>query len=503
MTTLNKEYYIDTLSPSQAPLLDLPERVLQFGTGVLLRGLCDYVIDKANKHGEFNGRIVVVKSTNSDSSDFDKQDCLYTLFERGIDKGQLLENQIVISALSRVINAATEWDNILKLAANPDMQIIISNTTEVGLQYVAEDIFMLPPQSFPAKLTAFLYERYRHFEGSMDSGMTIIPTELIVDNGKLLRGYVLQHAEANDLPPDFINWVNTACDFCSSLVDRIVPGALSDADSAVMPYNDKLAIQAEPYLLWAIEGSERVKERLSFSKTDTRTIIAEDITQYREQKLRILNGGHTISVPLAYLSGERLVVNMMKHPILGQFVEKVIETEIVPTLYGICEDAHGFANDVINRFKNPFIEHKLISITLQCTSKMQSRNSYTFKRYYERHDRLPPLMCLGFAAYLRFTKPVKVENKQYFGLDTEGEHYLINDDKAAIFYEYWSNTKTNNRESIEDFVEKVISDERLFDETLRKLPDFVPTIAFLLYDIFEFGPLKTLEKMADLQAISA
>jgi tagaturonate reductase len=490
MDILNKKYH---------PKPDLPERILQFGTGVLLRGLPNYLMDKANKQGIFNGQAVVVKSTSSDTTDFDKQDSLYTLVEKGILNGQVIENDIVIEAISRVVNANTEWDTVLKCAENSDMQVIISNTTEVGLQYVAEDVFSAPPQSFPAKLTAFLYARYRAFGGSEASGMTIIPTELIVDNGKLLRGFVLQHAEVNELPEGFIVWLNETCDFCSSLVDRIVPGALGTEDRSKLPYEDNLAIQAEPFLLWAVEGGERVRQRLGFYKTDSRLVIAEDITPFREQKLRILNGGHTISVPLAYLCGVRTVVDMMEHPQLGRFVEQVILNEILPTLDGIC-DAEQFAHDVISRFKNPFIQHKLLSITVQCSSKMQARNALTFKRYYDIKGEIPPLMSLGFAAYLWFSRPVTVENNQFCGQNTEGVSYPIQDDKAAILNNHWSAVKNFDTASLTSFIQKIMADTQLFDRTLQHIPNFNTTIAACLSDIIEQGALASIEKLQRVPA---
>ncbi len=181
-------------------IFDLPERVLQFGTGVLLRGLPDYFIDKANRKGIFNGRIVVVKSTDSgDAGAFDRQDGLYTLCIRGLQEGKKTEENIVCSAISRVLSAKYQWKDILQCAQNPDMQVIISNTTEVGIQLVADDIRQTPPVSFPGKLLAFLYERYRFFKGSPDSGMVIVPTELIVGNGKKLAAIVGELAKTNRL----------------------------------------------------------------------------------------------------------------------------------------------------------------------------------------------------------------------------------------------------------------------------------------------------------------
>lgn len=234
-------------------IFELPEKVLQFGTGVLLRGLPDYFIDKANRNGIFNGRIVVVKSTDTGSAtDFDKQDGLYTVYTKGIENGKEINEQVICSAISRVLSAANDWDAILEVAQSPHLQVVISNTTEVGIKLVKEDISKHPPLSYPGKLLAVLYKRYQAFNGSPDSGLTIIPTELITDNGKKLESIVLELAHLNKLEPAFMDWLESHNRFCNSLVDRIVPGrpdkALNDELEAKSGYTDNLSIIAEPYI---------------------------------------------------------------------------------------------------------------------------------------------------------------------------------------------------------------------------------------------------------------
>src|SRR5215216_3423550 len=251
-------------------LFELPEKVLQFGTGVLLRGLPDYFIDKANRKGIFNGRIVVVKSTSQgDSSSFDKQDGLYTLCVRGLENGEKVEENLINASISRVLSATEEWEKILECAHNREMQIIISNTTEVGIQLVNDDVRHHPPKSFPGKLLAFLYERFKAFNGSAHSGMVIVPTELIPDNGKKLESIVLELAHLNGLEASFIEWIENSNHFCNSLVDRIVPGKPDDAECLAignqLGYSDSLMIMSEAYRLWAIEGKGQVKNVLSFA----------------------------------------------------------------------------------------------------------------------------------------------------------------------------------------------------------------------------------------------
>src|SRR6478735_4718266 len=194
-----------------AHLFELPEKVLQFGTGVLLRGLPDFYIDKANKQNVFNGRIIVVKSTGSDVDEFAEQDGLYTQCIEGLIDGNAVEEYVINASISKVLPAKSNWNEILKYAESTSMQIILSNTTEVGIVLKTDDdIYADPPESFPAKLLAFLYHRFRHFNGSKESGMVIVPTELIVDNGTKLKDIVLKLAAINNLSSAFINWLNTA-----------------------------------------------------------------------------------------------------------------------------------------------------------------------------------------------------------------------------------------------------------------------------------------------------
>jgi len=490
----------------------LPERVLQFGTGVLLRGLPDFLIDKANKQGLFNGSIVVVKSTNGATDEFAEQDGLYTVVTRGIQKGQSIDETTVVSAISRVISAQDDWRAVLKVAQNPNLQVIISNTTEVGIQYVAESIFQSPPQSYPAKLTAFLYERFKNFGGSRNKGLVVIPTELLVDNGMKLRDIVEKLAKHNELGKLFMKWLKYHVRFCNSLVDRIVPGK-PDAETQQelaqkLGYEDKLLIVAEPYRLWAIEGDDRVKNILSFATADEGVIIDEDINFYRERKLRVLNGGHTISVPLAYLLGLETVREMMDHPLMGRFVEEVITQEIVPTVpaWMIPEEnpqaVSEFATDVLDRFRNPTLVHLLLSITLQETSKMRARNLPTIQRYMEQTQQSPQRMALGFAAYLLFMKVVRIEGDTYLGETSAAGGiitYPIRDDYAEYFYKLWQQVDVHDPASIRTFVHTVCSDTTLWETDLSQLagdttPSFPDAVADHLTNLVTLGVEATLER---------
>ncbi|CAN5189691.1 tagaturonate reductase [soil metagenome] len=494
-----------TRSTNPAPVF--PEKVLQFGTGVLLRGLPDYLIQKANAEGRFEGSIVVVKSTDSQTDEFSDQDNLYTVAVRGIQQGQEVVENTIVSAISRVLAAQTQWSDVLKLARNPKLQIIISNTTEVGLNYVEESIFQNPPQSFPAKLTSFLYERFRSVGGSKAKGLIVIPTELVTDNGLKLRDAVEQLAKYNELGKLFTKWLKFHVRFCNSLVDRIVTRPTDEAKQTLeqeVGYKDDLLTFTEPYHLWAIEGDDRVKQTLTFADGSTpQVIIDEDINFYKERKLRVLNGSHTLTMPLGYLLGLETVADEMTHPTMSKFIESLMLNEIVPTVpdYGIpgMDKAaiSQFAHDVLDRFRNPYLDHLLLNISLQETAKMQARNVATIQRYYEQFNAVPKLTALGFAAYLLFMKVVREEKGQFFGeVAVQGGQltYPIKDDKAGYFYGDWKTVKTNSPTTVQAFVKSVLSDVTLWQTDLTALPGFSEAVAADLNALLTAGVEKTLEK---------
>jgi tagaturonate reductase len=470
-----------------AATFDLPEKVLQFGTGVLLRGLPDYFINKANQQRIFNGRIVVVKSTTKgDSSSFEKQDCLYTLCVRGLQNGEKVEENIINSSISRVLSASEDWQKILECAHNENMQVIISNTTEVGIQLVNDDIRKHPPVSYPGKLLAFLYERYHAFNGSEQSGMVIIPTELLPDNGKMLESIVLELAHLNGLEEAFIEWLESHNHFCNSLVDRIVTGK-PDADTHAslendLGYKDELLIMSEAYRLWAIEGDERIKDILSFAKADQGVIVASDIGLHRELKLRLLNGTHTLSCALAFLSGCETVKQAMDDKVMSAFIADVMQREIAPAIpYDVDEKtAMEFGLKVLDRFRNPHINHQWINITVQISSKMKLRCIPLLLQHYRHYQSPPDLFALGFAAYILFMKPVKETNGKFYG-ELNGNEYPIQDDFAAVFMHRWQTLKPD------ELVKDVLKDTAFWGEALDLLPGFENSVVEKLNLLIKSG----------------
>ena len=482
-------------------VFELPEKVLQFGTGVLLRGLPDYFINKANNKGIFNGRIVVIKSTSQgDSASFSKQDGLYTQVVRGIANGQVTDENYINASISRVLSAQDDWETILKCAHDQNIQVIISNTTEVGIQLVKENIQQHPPASYPGKLLAFLYERYKAFNGSDKYGFVIIPTELIPDNGKKLKSIVLELAALNGLKKDFIEWLDKSNHFCSSLVDRIVPGKpdqemLSELENT-LGYEDHLMIMSEVYRLWAIEGDTEIKEVLSFAKADEGLIIENNIDIYRELKLRLLNGTHTLSCGLAFLAGLDTVKEAMDDEQFYSFISELMLQEIAPSIpYEIdAKVSSEFGTKVLDRFRNPFIKHHWLSITMQYSSKMKMRCIPVLMNHYVKYGSVPQLFSLGFAAYLYFMKAMNIKDGNYYG-DFLGKPYLINDDQASIFYKRWAGL------SVVTLVKEVLSDKAFWGEDLTLLDGFQKAVTDHLNLMMDIGMKEALETAIQKKAI--
>lgn len=488
---------VNVVFPDES-IFDLPEKILQFGTGVLLRGLCDDFVDRANRQGVFNGRIVVVKSTDKgDASAFAEQDGLYTIVMQGIDNEKAVEEFTVNASISRTLSARSQWVEILACASNPDMQIVISNTTEVGIQLLENDkITSTPPTSYPGKLIAFLHERFNRFNGSPESGMVIIPTELLVGNGNKLKSICLTLAELNGLSAAFITWLNQYNYFCNSLVDRIVPGK-PDAEPLDqlydrLGYQDDLLAVAEVYRLWAIEGDDHVRQVLSFHQIDAGVIIEPDIEIYRELKLRMLNGTHTLTCGLAYLYGMNLVRESMNNPALSTYVEHLMLNELGPAIpYEVAPShAEAFGRSVLSRFSNPFLQHKLLDITVQYSAKMRMRNVPLLLKYYERFGQAPTLLSLGFAAYLLFMKAVKEENGKYFG-ERNGQSYLIQDDQVQYFYQLWS----NHQADLSGVVKEVLQNENLWGTDLSQLVGFEEKVSTFLHKLVAQGMVATLNTL--------
>jgi tagaturonate reductase len=388
-------------------LLELPERAVQFGTGGFLRGFVEYFIDSANRTGSFDGRIVAIGSTGSGRDDVvNDQQGLYTLVTEGLENGRAVREFRLISSLSRALSANAEWSEVLQLARNPDIVLVFSNTTEVGIVLDPDDELGDPPRSFPGKLTAFLYERALTFGYSAEAGLDVIPCELIERNGEKLREIVLELADRWNLGDSFKRWIRERVVFCNTLVDRIVPGTPTSERRAeieqTLGYTDELLTVCEPYRLFAIECPSDCRGGLRFADADPGIIITSDIEPYRLRKVRLLNGAHSLLAPVALLCGADTVTQAMSDDVVGAYLRRTMYDELVAALD--APNAGTFAREVVERFANPYLAHSLFDITLHGTAKMKVRVIPSILDFTAREHRVPELIAFGFAAFLLFLK---------------------------------------------------------------------------------------------------
>ncbi len=384
------------------------ETVIQFGEGGFLRGFVDYFFHKLQEKGLYDGKIVVVQPIEQGMCQvLADQNCEYNLFLRGISNGEVVNEHTHITSISRALNPYTQYEEYIALAASPDLRVLVSNTTEAGIEYLGtEKLTDMPPKSYPAKLTQFLYRR---FEAGLP-GMILLPCELIDDNGDNLKACVLKYAELWELGEDFKNWINHENDFCSTLVDRIVTGYPREEAEELnkqLGYTDNLIDTAEIFHLWVIGGHH--EDELPFNKAGYNIVWTDDVKPYKKRKVRILNGGHTSMVLGAYLYGLQNVGECLKDETVSAFLKKCLFDEIVPTL-GNTETDVRFAKDVLERFSNPFIKHQLLSIALNSVSKFQVRVLPTILEYKEKFGRYPAALTFSMAALIAFYRTDKAND---------------------------------------------------------------------------------------------
>ena len=471
--------------------LNLPERVVQFGTGAFLRGFVEYFVDEANRQGKFAGSIVAVSSTGSSrDAVLNEQDGLFTLAIQGVEGTVARQRYRVVSSLNRAVSARDDWDAVLALARDPNIELVISNTTEVGIVLDHSDHFgATPPSSFPGKLTRFLFERARTFDYDASKGVVVLPCELIENNGEMLRSIVTALAQGWQLGPRFQQWLDSVVVFCNTLVDRIVPGVVSTDEAArvgrLFGYRDGLLTACEPYALFAIEGDDTLRARLPFANADTRIIIAPDIAPYRERKVRILNGAHTISVPTALLAGLETVCDAVADDRVGRFMRRAVFEEIVPSVD--VPDAGTFAREVFQRFSNPYIRHALIDITLYGTAKMRVRVLPSIVAYAERTGRAPTSLAFGFAAFLAFMRGEIQTERRASGLS------VPDDPEGARIREAWHAVELHSDDAIADLARATCADDDLWGTDLSAIPDFADAVADDLVRIVNHGVIAALD----------
>lgn len=378
----------------------MKETIIQFGEGGFLRSFADMFVHQMNEQGLYEGSVVVVQPIEKGLvSVLNQQNGTYHQFLRGIDQGELVESCTEVTSISRGINPYTEYAEYLSLADNPDMRIIISNTTEAGIEFLGtEHLHDEPPKSFPAKLAALLFRR---FETGLP-GFIILACELIDSNADLLKQYVMQYADLWKLPQEFVQWLERENHFCNTLVDRICTGYPSDEADELTKYlgaHDPLMNTAEIFHLWVIEGN--FEEEFPLQRAGVNVVWTDDVTPYKKRKVRILNGGHTAMVLGARLYGLSTVKECLEDELVGDFLRRAMFEEIIPTL-GNREEDIAFGKAVLERFANPFVKHRLLSIALNSVSKFRTRVLPTILEYYEEKKKFPPCLTLSLAALICF-----------------------------------------------------------------------------------------------------
>ena len=467
---------------------EYPEKILQFGEGNFLRAFVDWFFNELNKSGKFNGSVVAVQPiANGMVNMLNDQDGLYTLYLRGLKNGQPESTHETIDIISRGINPYTDFEAYLKTAENPEMRYVISNTTEAGIAYDENDTAELtPPNSYPAKLAVWLNHRYKAFNGDASKGVHVIPCELIEKNADNLKRIILQLAGNWNLGEGFVNWLNTACTFSNTLVDRIVPGYPRERIAEIteeLGYEDKQVVEGEHFHLWVIEAPESLQKELPFPSIGLDVKYVADMTPYRTRKVRILNGAHTTLVPVAYLYGLDTVRESVEHPVVGKFIKEAIFDEIIPTLDLSKEELEQFANDVIDRFRNPYIKHLLMSISLNSWSKFETRVLPSILEYKKRTGNIPQKLSFSLAATIAFYRGKRGD-----------EAISLNDDLVLLelLKAAWAKYDGSD-ESLESVVVEVLGFEKNWKMDLNKVEGLTAAVTKHLVNIVNNGMQKAVE----------
>ncbi len=459
-----------------------PAKVLQFGGGNFLRGFVDWMIDELNQQTSFDGSVIIVKPTErGDYEALRKQDGLFHVLTQGVKEGKLFSQVDLVQCVSQIIHPYLEWASYLETARIPSIRFIVSNTTESGIKSNRTDLFSHnPPKEFPAKLTHWLYHRYTHFGNNSAFGCIILPCELIENNGQNLKKCILEYADWWSLSPAFITWVEESNVFCNTLVDRIIPGFPKDQAEQIfkeLGYHDDLLVAAEPYHIWAIETTADLREELPFGATNLNVVFTDDLTPYRTLKVRILNGLHTSMVPIGYLIGIDTVRDSLDHINLSKFLHALVHEEIVPTLDYPPDVVDKYVSDVMDRFRNPYIEHYLLSISLNSISKFRVRVLPSLLHYWKNRQVLPSRLVFAFASVLWFYRGIRNQ-----------EVIPLNDNQEVLDYfkSLWESHR-NKTQSLENILKSMLSNSSFWGQDLCLVPGLHELITKYLKRIEQKG----------------
>ncbi len=482
------------------PRRRLPEKALQFGEGNFLRAFVDWMISRMNARGLFNGSVVVIQPIPQGMVNaLNEQDGLYTVLLRGIQNGKPIEEKEIVTSVSRALNPYADFARFLKCAENLDLRFIVSNTTEAGIVFSDRDRPTdTPPTSFPGKLTIFLHHRFRHFRGTADKGCVMLPCELIERNGDNLKKTVLQTTRLWRLETAFLDWLENHNEFANTLVDRIVTGHPKDEFAeltAKLGYHDDLLDAGEIFHSWVIESRWNLAGEFPLTEVGLDVVWTSNITPYRDRKVRILNGAHTMMALAAYLAGKSTVGECMADVLLRGYVEKALAEEIIPTLDLPKDDLLRFAAAVMERFANPHIKHYLLSIALNSTSKYRARVLPSVLEFQKRTGTLPPRLCFALAALITFYRGRTFRDDALVG-ERKGEDYRIVDDRPVLdfFFDLWrDNTSPADARTL---ASRVLANTSMWGQDLNALPGMTDTIATYLAAILDKGVAAALQRLA-------
>jgi tagaturonate reductase len=467
-----------------------PIRAIQFGEGNFLRAYIDWQIDIMNETTDFNGSVAVVQPLAKGMVDMiNDQDGMFTTILRGIQDGKPVEEFRKITCIDHCVNPYFDFDNYMSLSTIDTVKFIFSNTTEAGITYDASCTLEDKPQSsFPGKVTAFLYNRFKHFNGDSSKGIVFIPCELIEKNGDTLKKYVLQYTNDWKLEDDFINWINTSCDFCNSLVDRIVPGYPRNEVEELttkLGYKDNLLDTAEIFLLWVIECHNKTYEDILPTKRAGLNVVwTDDMSFYRTRKVRILNGAHTMSVLAAYQYGLDSVEECTKDETVSAFMKDGIFNEIIPSMDGDKEALKDYAQSVFERFANPYIRHLLLSISLNSTSKFKTRDLPSLLGYIEKNKELPKNLVFSLASLISFYNGVEIRDGALIGHRGQ-EEYTIKDSLNVLETFKELNSKEGNK--AHNLAKGILSQSEWWGQDLTLIDGLEKMVEGYLQNIYTNG----------------
>ena len=477
METLNKK------------LVAKPERkikIMQFGEGNFLRAFVDWIIQDLNDKGAIDAGVAVVQPMPFGRvAELAAQDGLYTVRLEGIDNGKKVKTSRVIDVIGDCINPFTEYEKFLSYGESEDLQVIVSNTTEAGIAVDPTDTdFTVCPKSYPGKLLALLKRRYDFFKGSMKRGLAIIPCELIDDNGDELKKCLVELAQIKKMTPKFITWLQTANHFTSTLVDRIVPGYPKNEIEAIQEetgYIDNNVVKGEIFHLWVLKKEPFIQSIFPADSTGLNVIFADDIHPYKQRKVKILNGSHTAMVPVAYLSGIDTVGEAVSDHTIGKFIRGFIFDEVNPTIKLPEDQMIAFANSVIERYKNPYIRHELMSIALNSTTKFKTRLLPTLTDYVKLKKALPQRLLFAFAALVVFHKGKRGD-----------EVIALKDDE--VYLQKWAKLWADFDGDYKKLAKAVLGWKEAWDMDMNKIhPEITNTVAGYLEAIETKGMRKAVE----------